>query len=919
MKRSSIAWLSKSPGWPAAASLVVGLTLMMFGASAADAAVLATRPDGTTERLTEKGDPSFVYYQDRAGYSLMRVKDTFEYARLDLKTGHLVPSGHVWGSVDPATVGIPPGVRFSSRHIRGIGRDNEASGPSPQPALGEIPILVIPMRFSNHRDRQLPVPQTYDRILNREGGDTELAPAGSVRDYLREASYGKFTLSAHVLDRWVDLPQPESYYASWDAVRTIADGIRIDEACHYALGALDVDFRDLDLSQFDRNGDGYLDAVGFLHSGYGSEAGGTDPDGVPFDKRVHSMQYSLPEWTSRSGMKVRKVAVISGLFGHKTTIPSRVGVLAHEGLHMAGHPDLYDTESHYEARIGAGIGFWGILGDSWGVDRSQHYPLHLSAWAKTMLKWVEPVTIDSPGMYTARAVEKFPDIFKITHGFPPGEYLLIENRQPIGFDRQIPAGQDGQRGGLAIWHIDDRKTSNDDNGYPGLPGFPQNNAHQRVALLQADGRYDLERGARGADGRINHGDGDDLFRSTNATELGPGTVPDTSSYQLGVVQQTGVRIHKISQSAETMTFRVDFVPVEQLADATREQKPSAVRPEPPDGDRGSANAGTKPTEGGKSGSLRRIADLSFELACPSTVIISAEAVLKNTDEKRTVGLLLASAETCWFSSQRRATFTQSGQMQTLRTKSVQKLPAGRHDVMLVLNEPEGQVEVLPGGSLTHVVVVAETGTPVVKADADAGEVAKPAPVQATASQNRIAATTVYSSLTYIDLSAPPSAPRTQSPAASKPITASSAVGASSPKLTTPDENTNRLAWQDLGSDGAIKFDEKGHIAALTIDLPREMDVRISASMSFASPAADNRFVLSLASTDELGFHDWPDTRTRLSTPLADQCVIGESQTTQRLPQGKHTIFWRIEPHGDAPTFAIGGGLIMAELIPVSDE
>ena len=38
--------------------------------------------------------------------------------------------------------------------------------------------------------------------------------------------------------------------------------------------------------------------------------------------------------------------------------------------------------------------------------------------------------------------------YKITTGFPDGEYLLVENRQKIGFDSQIP--------GVRKWKTDEK-------------------------------------------------------------------------------------------------------------------------------------------------------------------------------------------------------------------------------------------------------------------------------------------------------------------------------------------------------------------------------------------------------------------------------------------------------------------------------
>jgi hypothetical protein len=219
-------------------------------------------------------------------------------------------------------------------------------------------------------------------------------------------------------------------------------------------------------------------------------------------------------------------------------------LLAHEVAHLGGLPDLYD------GRVGAGIGAWGLLGYSEGFGNTGHTPSHFSPWAKQQLRWLQPKLLTESGKYRIKQIETYPDVYRIQDDFPYGEYLLIENRQPVGFDRELPGG----KGGLAIWHIDEHKHHNNEPGHPDLPGWPENGAHYRVALLQADGRFDLERGR-------NFGDAGDLFRG------GTGGVNRISAhephglrpYRLDPrVAQVLHRISEISEPGEEMTFRYDI-------------------------------------------------------------------------------------------------------------------------------------------------------------------------------------------------------------------------------------------------------------------------------------------------------------------------------------------------------------------------
>jgi hypothetical protein len=217
----------------------------------------------------------------------------------------------------------------------------------------------------------------------------------------------------------------------------------------------------------------------------------------------------------------------------------RIGVICHELGHFLGLPDLYDTDGS----DGQGIGSYGLMANSWGFDGTQHYPPHPSPWSKIQLGWLAPTTLTS-GQHSIGAAENMSSVYRIDEGYPAGEYLLVENRQPMGLDGAMP------QGGLAIWHIDEMASHNNE-GYPAQLDWPQNGNHYRVALLQADGDFELEMG-------LNRGDGQDVYHANGVSELNPNALPGTAGYQLGNIIQTENRLYDISASGANMTFR--YVP-----------------------------------------------------------------------------------------------------------------------------------------------------------------------------------------------------------------------------------------------------------------------------------------------------------------------------------------------------------------------
>jgi len=499
------------------------------------------QPDGTRITLQMRGDDQFNWIEDRDGYTVVNNKGRYEYAQRAV-SGQLTPTGLVVGRDNPRALGLEKRVlpsaavqALSYRRISGANGKTSADGVTAQgvsPA-GSIKNLVVMIRFSNHTGRTLPSVADMGVLFNNTGPHA-LAPTGSVKDFYFENSYGQMTLNSDInpgVGNWITVSNTEQYYANGNSGDST-----LWQALREALNVLDqsVDFRD-----YDTDHDGYIDSIAFIHSGYGAEWGGTDAYGTSYQNRIWSHRWAIqPAWVSNEGVRVFDYHISPGVWGTSGSAIGRIGVIVHETGHFFGLPDLYDTDSS----SGQGIGSWGVMANSWDFGGTQRCPPHFSPWSKINLGWYSPAVISQPGQYVLNEAEFNPEVFRIDAGFPTNEYLLVENRQNAGFDCTIP------QGGLIVWHIDDQAGYNTE-GYPGQGNWPQNGNHYRVAVLQADGNYNLERGNnRGDSGDAHHAAGVD------AIGPGPGNYPNTDTYQGGVVTQTGITISNISAAGASMTF-----------------------------------------------------------------------------------------------------------------------------------------------------------------------------------------------------------------------------------------------------------------------------------------------------------------------------------------------------------------------------
>mmetsp|Transcript_20771 Transcript_20771/g.30747 ORF Transcript_20771/g.30747 Transcript_20771/m.30747 type:complete len:592 (+) Transcript_20771:179-1954(+) len=413
-------------------------------------------------------------------------------------------------------------------------------------ATGTIKTLVLLVRFTDHADRRLPTREDVNAMWNAQQGEAEdKLPTGSVGEYLRRNSYGTLNVDAHVKD-WIPTDNSEMYY-SFDKSGLTRD---LSSALHPVLQVLDA--LGEDFSQYDQDGDGVLDSVVFQHSGFPAEVGGWDC----YTRRGHSQRIwshavstDNDEWRSFDGKyKLGGYMVASALRGTCGYQLARIGVPTHEFIHTWGIPDIYDTAGDW---IGSGCGHYDIMSSPYGIDGKQTNPGNMGPWTKLKSGWLDPIEITEDGEYLIEASFLNENVFIIKDKFAENEYLLIENRQPLQWDALLPGS------GILIWHIDDNLENNSRRGFPGQYEWPGNGNHYRVAVVQADGMYHLEKGD-------NTGDENDFW--TEGQQLGPGPYeliasdftqyPNTNSYAFETVFPTGIRIYDFSQSGSLMSFKV---------------------------------------------------------------------------------------------------------------------------------------------------------------------------------------------------------------------------------------------------------------------------------------------------------------------------------------------------------------------------
>ena len=367
------------------------------------------------------------------------------------------------------------------------------------PASGSNRVLVLLVNFADTQPTF--TAQDFQRLFFAD------AP-GSMRDFYQKASYGQLNLSGDVVG-WIQVSGTHDYYGNSRGGKGSAVYPRnlfgmAEEAIDQAE-AMGVDF-----SNYDNDGDGWVDSLVIIHQGQGNERSG-NPNDIRYTMVPLTLGGPMPRFYNN--VKVEYFAIAPELAGLDQQI--EIGPIAHELGHLLGMKDTYMLYSSSAWGVGnydlMSYGCWG------GNDESPTQPIYPSPFQKELVGWLNPLVISADTILYIPPVETNAYAAKIMFSDDDRDYFMVSNHQPLGYDQLIPAS------GIMVWHVDKKSYLGNAWAAP-LPGrcdIYTPNFHAMLAVEQADGLFEIEYG-------LNAGNNTDSFSA--GTGFSTLTTPDSYTY-----------------------------------------------------------------------------------------------------------------------------------------------------------------------------------------------------------------------------------------------------------------------------------------------------------------------------------------------------------------------------------------------------
>ena len=489
------------------------------------------QPDGTFLQITLHGDEFHAWYETADGYVVLPASDGFmEYATL--KAGKIQSTGVRAYNIKERTASqkqllasiphqqlmetvrkensVQQAAMRAQQRLGGVGYINN------YPRFGSPKAMVLLVEFKDIKLQPESTREAFQDLVSKPGYSYNGA-TGSALDYFTHQSKGKFTPDFQVFGP-ITLPQNEAFYG---AEAGTAHDVNPQQMVIDACNILRQQQPDLDWSEFDNDGDGYVDSIFVFFAGYGQNHGAEDWRIWPhsFDLEKSGQQLDM------GGVYVSNYACANEIQGSSGAVRNGIGTLCHEYSHVLGLPDYYSTNGSGSFTPGT----FEVM-DQGSYNGNSNTPPNYSAYSRYCMGWLNPRIITGSEDITLHPIDS--DEAYVIPTDSEDEFYLLENRQQVDWDSTLPGH------GMLIWHIDF------DQSYWTLNKVNNETNHQRIDLIEADNvKTDASRS------------GDPFPGSSNVTRFTSTSNPAMTAWNGYNFDMPITNIHETPEGLITFTVR----------------------------------------------------------------------------------------------------------------------------------------------------------------------------------------------------------------------------------------------------------------------------------------------------------------------------------------------------------------------------
>ena len=391
------------------------LVCSVWAVPARKGGIVKTQPDGSQITVYQYGDEHFHWITNEKGDWLKMDNDGF-YRVTEALSAEQVEARRVASSKRAAMAAYP--LNVAPRGLVILVNFTDAAFETEK---AEMDSMLIGTNYSRN----------YSYVYRNK--TYNISSQGSARQYFKDASNGQYNPQFDIVGP-ITVSNKFSYYGQNNSAGQDKQAEKmIDEACKLADTECNVDF-----SQYDNDGDGYVDFVFVIYAGYGEADGGASNTIWPHAWNLYTA----------AGRKCEVDGKIVDLYacGNELDYYSKkhtgIGTFCHEFSHVLGLPDLYVTNYATHNTLNE----WDIM-DYGPYNNDGNTPPTFSAYERFFMGWLQPRLIVDPENVVLKDLQQNNEALLIStddeHNLigndpKPTTFYVIENRQQENWDEYLP-------------------------------------------------------------------------------------------------------------------------------------------------------------------------------------------------------------------------------------------------------------------------------------------------------------------------------------------------------------------------------------------------------------------------------------------------------------------------------------------------